>query len=167
MISCFIKIQNGLPFWCRLTQVVLEKRPLNECCYVMMMMIVMLISWGCVRGTESTLTWEEGHDDDEISTALTPRVHGTKIMTACSYAVLCFWLWLGDGKCSLPGVTNARFSLPVNTARIYGQCIPVTHIYSPYTWAHCLIPVHMGRMCGCQKMHPYVRAVNKARTYGP
>jgi len=27
-ISCFIKIQNGLPFWCRLTQVVLEKRPL-------------------------------------------------------------------------------------------------------------------------------------------
>jgi len=29
IISCFIKIQNGLPFWCRLTQVVVEKRPLN------------------------------------------------------------------------------------------------------------------------------------------
>jgi len=29
IISCFIKIQNGLPFWSRLTQVVLEKRPLN------------------------------------------------------------------------------------------------------------------------------------------
>ena len=28
---CFIKIQNGLPFWCWLTQVVLEKRPLNVC----------------------------------------------------------------------------------------------------------------------------------------
>jgi len=27
-ISCFIKIENGLPFWCRLTRVVLEKRPL-------------------------------------------------------------------------------------------------------------------------------------------
>jgi len=25
IISCFIKILNGLPFWCRLTQVVLEK----------------------------------------------------------------------------------------------------------------------------------------------
>ena len=25
IISCFVKIQNGLPFWCRLTQVVLEK----------------------------------------------------------------------------------------------------------------------------------------------
>jgi len=25
IISCFSKIQNGLPFWCRLTQVVLEK----------------------------------------------------------------------------------------------------------------------------------------------
>jgi len=29
IISCFIKIQNALPFWCRLTQIVLEKRPLN------------------------------------------------------------------------------------------------------------------------------------------
>jgi len=25
IISCFIKIQNGLPFWCQLTEVVLEK----------------------------------------------------------------------------------------------------------------------------------------------
>jgi len=24
-------LQNGLPFWCRITQVVLEKRPLNGC----------------------------------------------------------------------------------------------------------------------------------------
>jgi len=28
IISCSRKIQNGLPFWCRLTQVVLETRPL-------------------------------------------------------------------------------------------------------------------------------------------
>ena len=26
-----VKFENGLPFWCRLTQVVLEKRPLNGC----------------------------------------------------------------------------------------------------------------------------------------
>jgi len=25
IISCFIKIQNGWPFWCQLTQVVLDK----------------------------------------------------------------------------------------------------------------------------------------------
>jgi len=25
IISCFIKIQNGLPFWCWLTRIVLEK----------------------------------------------------------------------------------------------------------------------------------------------
>ena len=31
IISCFSKIQNGLPIWCRLTQVVLEKRLLNRC----------------------------------------------------------------------------------------------------------------------------------------
>jgi len=31
IISCFSKIQNGLPFWCQLTKVVLEKRLLNVC----------------------------------------------------------------------------------------------------------------------------------------
>jgi len=31
IISCSSKIQNDLPFWCRLTQVVLEKRPLHRC----------------------------------------------------------------------------------------------------------------------------------------
>ena len=31
IISCFSKIQNGLSFWYRPTQVVLEKRPLNVC----------------------------------------------------------------------------------------------------------------------------------------
>jgi len=31
IISCSSIIQNSLPFWCRLTQVVLEKRPLNGC----------------------------------------------------------------------------------------------------------------------------------------
>jgi len=30
IISCSGKIQNGLPSWCRLSQVVLEKRPLNR-----------------------------------------------------------------------------------------------------------------------------------------
>jgi len=31
VISCSSRIQNGLPLWCRLTQVVLEKRPVNRC----------------------------------------------------------------------------------------------------------------------------------------
>jgi len=31
VIFCLIYIQTGLPFWYRLTQVVLEKRPLNRC----------------------------------------------------------------------------------------------------------------------------------------
>jgi len=30
IISCSSKIQNGLPFWCQFTQIVLEKRPLND-----------------------------------------------------------------------------------------------------------------------------------------
>jgi len=35
IISCFIKIKNGLPFWCQLIQVVLE-RPLNRCLSVLL-----------------------------------------------------------------------------------------------------------------------------------
>jgi len=31
IISCYIKIQNSLPLWCRVTLVVLENRPLNRC----------------------------------------------------------------------------------------------------------------------------------------
>jgi len=34
IISCCSKIENGLPFWCRLTQVVLEKSQLNGCSVV-------------------------------------------------------------------------------------------------------------------------------------
>ena len=30
-VSCFSKIQIGLPFWYQLTQVVLDKGPLNVC----------------------------------------------------------------------------------------------------------------------------------------
>ena len=32
-VSCSSKIQIGLPFWYRLTQVVPEKGPLNECVF--------------------------------------------------------------------------------------------------------------------------------------
>ena len=32
IIFCFIKIQNGVPFWCWFIQVVLKKRPLDDVC---------------------------------------------------------------------------------------------------------------------------------------
>ena len=35
---CSSKIQNGLPFWCRLTRVVSEKRPLNGCSVVVVIL---------------------------------------------------------------------------------------------------------------------------------
>jgi len=34
VISCCIRIQNGLPFWYPLTKVVLESSPLYECCFL-------------------------------------------------------------------------------------------------------------------------------------
>jgi len=30
IISCFIEMQSGLPFWCRLSEIVMEKRSLNR-----------------------------------------------------------------------------------------------------------------------------------------
>jgi len=43
IISCSSKLQNGLPFRCRLTQVVLEKRPLNG---VVVVVVVVVVIWG-------------------------------------------------------------------------------------------------------------------------
>jgi len=39
IVSCFSKIQNGLPFWCRLTQVAREKMPLNVYVYTCSKMV--------------------------------------------------------------------------------------------------------------------------------
>jgi len=43
IISCSNKIQNGLPFWCWLTQVVLEERPLNGCSSNMYSFLILLL----------------------------------------------------------------------------------------------------------------------------
>jgi len=43
IISCFIKIQNGLLFWWWLTQVVLKKRLLNGCSSYFVWLILLYI----------------------------------------------------------------------------------------------------------------------------
>jgi len=43
VISCWIKIQIGLTFWCRLTQVVLERRPLNF--QLLLLLLRHYLSW--------------------------------------------------------------------------------------------------------------------------
>jgi len=40
IVSCSSKIQNGLPFWCQLTQVVLEKRSLIGCSSSVVVIII-------------------------------------------------------------------------------------------------------------------------------
>ena len=49
-VSCFSKIQIGLPFWYRLTRVVPDNGPLNGCVCVQLKLKVMV--WMCmeVRG---------------------------------------------------------------------------------------------------------------------
>jgi len=49
IISCFSKIQNGLPFWCRLTRVVLEKWPLNVCVCLCVCVCVFCLHVGYLR----------------------------------------------------------------------------------------------------------------------
>jgi len=44
IVSCFSKIQNGLPFWCWFTQVVLEKRLINVC----VCLCVCVLTQGCI-----------------------------------------------------------------------------------------------------------------------
>jgi len=40
VISCFLRIQNALPFWCLLTMVVMEKKPLNGYqCHVIIVVV--------------------------------------------------------------------------------------------------------------------------------
>jgi len=43
IISCCSKIQNGLSFWCRVAQVVLEKRPLNRCSTVLVVYLTSVV----------------------------------------------------------------------------------------------------------------------------
>ena len=47
IVSCFSKIQIGLPFWYQLTRVVLEKGPLNGCVCVCMVVKLCLRNGGC------------------------------------------------------------------------------------------------------------------------
>jgi len=57
LISCCSKIQNGLPFWCQLTQVALEKRPLNGCSNSSMVYIKYFVSFTSARQLILWVVW--------------------------------------------------------------------------------------------------------------
>ena len=46
-----IKIQNDLPFWCRLAQI-----PLNECCCCLIMPLLIVVLRGCPSSLQTTTT---------------------------------------------------------------------------------------------------------------
>ena len=56
IISCSGKIQNGLPFWCQHIQVVLEKRPLNGCNSVVVVLQCSFITTDCWTRWTATVT---------------------------------------------------------------------------------------------------------------
>jgi len=55
-LSCFSKIQIGLPFWYRLTRVVLDKGPLNGCVCVQLMLCSVSVVYVFVIGYAHTHT---------------------------------------------------------------------------------------------------------------
>jgi len=57
IISCCSKVQNGLPFWCLLTQVVLEKRPLNGYSVVVSTAWDIPCHWDFVLAPSYTSDW--------------------------------------------------------------------------------------------------------------
>jgi len=60
IISCFSKIQNGLPFWCRLTQVVLEKKAIKcvcMCVCIFYRALCMLLWWYCKDCIQKQAIW--------------------------------------------------------------------------------------------------------------
>ena len=60
-VSCFSKIQIGLPFWYRLTRVVLDKGPLNGCVCVVSV-VVTLVSVDFVPICDATMVFSPATD---------------------------------------------------------------------------------------------------------
>jgi len=65
IVSCCSKIQNGLHFWCRPTQVVLEKRPLNGCSVVVVNTNDFWLSYIVQDCEEAIVTLISGGEWDE------------------------------------------------------------------------------------------------------
>jgi len=91
IISCFVKIQNGLPilFWCHLTQVVLENTLLNECCCVMELKYVVIKLWitllaGC--GEWEQFWWDKPTNDINVVTGCHRELYQGRIL----YEAGCF-----------------------------------------------------------------------------
>ena len=81
IISCFSKIQNGLPCWCRLTQVVglprlSCKRPLNGwVCVCVCVNCVWVCVWYCIETAKLRIMQTMRHDSpDRDSSFLMPKI---------------------------------------------------------------------------------------------
>jgi len=68
-VSCFSKIQIGLPFWYRLTRVVPEKGPLNGCV--------------CVCVCVCVVHWYTGDDKNESKQQLTAKTFKLGMTDQC------------------------------------------------------------------------------------
>ena len=56
-VSCFSKIQIGLPFWYRLIRVVPEKEPLNGCVYGLVLYDSSVLLWCCIWQQDVLLSY--------------------------------------------------------------------------------------------------------------
>jgi len=138
IITCFIKIHIALPFCCWLTQVVLEKRPLNGT---------------CERTTHHSLYYSINWENSDWLTAsievgLLMKLLSTVLGIFPDYVVLCQWGWLE--------VTHRRKADWRSTITAYGARSAAIILL---TWTHKLLvtPLASGKWCDRRKVYVRVK----------
>jgi len=129
IISYSSKIQNGLPFWCRLTQVVLEKMLLNGCSssssnnfYNCCLLFIVPFS-----ALTQMVGWQEGHPARKNSIPLT-------------WEVLCWnkWKRRSQGETSWPRFTQKKLPLDGSSSSSISSSTLVVYCSCLINW----LPVH-------------------------
>ena len=137
IITCFIKIHIALPFCCWLTQVVLEKRPLNGT---------------CERTTHHSLYYSINWENSDWLTAsievgLLMKLLSTVLGIFPDYVVLCQWGWLEVTRQQKAGWRSTMTACGARSAAII-----------LLTWMHKLLvtPLASGKWCDRQKVYVIV-----------
>jgi len=103
IMCCSIKLHNVLPFWCRLILVVLEKRPLNECCIITEVPRDTAIQW-CLKNSfelvELSSCAVDSNGSDEGFSSWSSLLCQTVTFTFC---VLMMHHWLSIVTCMWVG----------------------------------------------------------------
>ena len=129
IVSCFIKIQSDSTFWCRLTQVVLEKGPLNRCSYC----IIYWLFLRCYFNRKFSTVWVNGSRNELNSWLGACALYAACV---CCLAVVCvgisvtMYVWSVCGDVMLLNTSQGSTQLGAYTSKIQWQVVITRHIIS-------------------------------------